>query len=96
MPSSYQPLVDYLAGRPPSTPTVTLTLPEIEQVLGRALPAGASTHAWWTAPRGWDRQPRPWLVAGWRVAGVAMRTVPPTVTFARVAAAGQEDTRSVE
>ena len=86
MPSAYQPLVDYLAGQPPSTPTVTLTLAEIEQVLGQPLPAAASTQTWWTAQRGWDRQPRPWLAAGWRVANVAMRGMPPTVTFARITA----------
>jgi hypothetical protein len=63
---------------------VTLTLPEIEQVIGQTLPAAASTQTWW-----WGKQdrarPRPWVQAGWRVADVAMRVMPPTVTFARVA-----------
>jgi hypothetical protein len=86
MPSPYQPLVDYLAALPASTPTVTLTLAAIEQVLGTALPAAASTQIWWSTTRV-RQQRRPWLVVGWRVAGVALRTATPSVTFARVASA---------
>jgi hypothetical protein len=90
MPSPYAPLAAYLADQPASTPTVTLTLAAIEQVIGQSLPAGASTQMWWTARRGWDRQPRPWVAAGWRVAGVVMRMATPSVTFARVTAAPAE------
>jgi hypothetical protein len=83
----YAPLAAFLGGQSLSVTTVTLTLPEIEQVIGQPLPAAASTQTWWTARRGWDRQLRPWLVAGWRVVGVAMRTATPSVTCARVASA---------
>jgi hypothetical protein len=85
VPLKYAPLVTFLTARPWDTVTVTLSLPEIEQVIGLPLPAGAFARVWWTARRDRDRQLRPWVRAGWRVATTAMRTVPPTVTFARIA-----------
>jgi hypothetical protein len=83
MPSPYAPLATFLANQPLETTTVTLSLTEIEQVLGRPLPAGAWTRGWWQSTKDKGR-PRPWLVAGWRVAEASMRQVPPLVTFARL------------
>jgi hypothetical protein len=85
MASPYVPLAAFLASQP-STTTVTLTLAEVEHRIGRALPAGAWARGWWQG-RGEQGRLRSWLAVGWRVSGVAMRVVPPTVTFARVAAA---------
>lgn len=85
MPSSYAPLAAYLMGLPPGTMTVTLTLAEIEQVLGHPLPRGAWARGWWQSTQGYGR-PRPWVAAGWRVTQVSMRQAPPTVTFMRVSA----------
>ena len=85
MPSPYQPLADYLAAQPPATMRITLTLPEVEAVVGSALPASAWTQMWWSNARpGHWAEVRPWVAAGWRVSGTAMRSAPPTVTFARV------------
>jgi hypothetical protein len=79
-------LAAFLVGQPPRTMTVTLTLAEIEQVIGWPLPAAASTQTWWWGKQDRRRpQPRPWVTAGWQVVRVAMRTVPPAVTFARMA-----------
>ncbi len=46
MPPVYQPLADYLAAQPPETVRITLTLPEVEAVVGSALPASAWTQMW--------------------------------------------------
>ncbi len=63
MPSSYVPLAALLTSQPPATLTVTLTLAEIEQVIGRALPAAAWTRGWWQSTKDKGR-PRPWVAAG--------------------------------
>jgi hypothetical protein len=82
-PPKYAPLAMLLEERAPATtPSVTLQLAEIECRIGRPLPAGAWARGWWQSTHGSGR-PRPWVAAGWRVVGVAMRTVPPSVTFAR-------------
>jgi hypothetical protein len=78
----YAPLAAFLTALPLAT-TVTMTLPEIEQVIDRTLPRAASTRMWWQLRHDRERQ-RPWVVAGWRVSQTAMRVVPPTVTFARL------------
>jgi hypothetical protein len=81
-PRKYAPLAAYLDAQ--RADCVTLTLPEIEQVIGATLPRGAWMRGWWQVRQDQGRL-RPWLAAGWRVAGVAMRQVPPTITFTRVA-----------
>ena len=43
----YRPLADYLAAQPAATTTVTLTLAEIEALLGKRLPLSARSHGWW-------------------------------------------------
>ncbi len=85
MPSPYAPLATLLANQPLGTATVTLTLAEIEVVLGRAVPVSAWARGWWLGTKDKGR-PRPWVAAGWRVTQVSMRQVPPTVTFARASA----------
>lgn len=59
----YEPLAYYLATV--AGDEVTLTLAEIEQVLGAALLAVAWTQRWWLSTRGhgWSY---PWVTAGWR------------------------------
>ena len=82
MPSRYQPIGNYLAGQPPETVTVTLTLSDVERVLGQPLPQGARARTWWANSWGTTRA-RVWLMAGWRVDTVALRVGTPTVTFVR-------------
>jgi len=84
-PPKYAPLAAYLTELAPTTMSVTLTLAEIERLIGDALPAAAWARSWWQI-RQERGQPRPWRVAGWHVSGVSMRVAPSSVTFARVAA----------
>jgi hypothetical protein len=85
MVSPYQPLADYLAAQPAATATITLTIAEVEAVVGAPLPAAVWTRTWWSKARpGRQREARPWLTAGWRVARLSLRTATPTVTFARL------------
>ena len=80
MASVYQPLGAYLARQP--GPTHTLTFPEVEAILGRPLPAIASTaraRAWWTNDAGRSQADHGWLAADWRVESVDRRRQ--TVTF---------------
>jgi hypothetical protein len=82
---SYAPLAAFLTAQSPGTATVTLSLPEIEVILGTPLARGASTSAWWVHP---NRHRSPgWLAAGWVVRRAGMRTMPSTVTFARAPSA---------
>lgn len=67
-PGGYASLGEWLAGRPGRR--VTVSLAQLESVLGRPLPASARTHRpWWGNHKG-NAQARAWLSAGWRVAGV--------------------------
>jgi hypothetical protein len=79
----YAPLAAFLTALPPETTMVTVTLEEIEQMIGRPLPRAAATRTWWQIRHDRERL-RPWVVAGWRVVHTAMRIVPPTVTFVRM------------
>ena len=82
MPSRYQPLADFLATQPPETVSVTLTLAEIERIVGVPLPAIASTQAWWTNyPT--LRHARAWLAAGWRTQSPQTRRLPVRISFVR-------------
>jgi len=82
---SYRPLAGLLRGQPRQTTAITLTIAEVEVLLGVALPQEAWTRPWWLAgvPPG---EVRPWLEAGWRVTCTALQATPPTVTFTRRAA----------
>jgi hypothetical protein len=80
-PYKYQRLTDYLAALPAAA--VTLTLAEIEAIVGFALPPTARDRRFWTnSPRGaFDR--RPWVRAGWRVVRRELYRAEPAITFAR-------------
>ena len=82
MPTRLQPLADFLAAQPAETASVTLTFPEIEALVGEALPHAASTAQWWVnGPK--QAQARVWLDAGWAVTRRSLRTRPPYIIFAR-------------
>jgi hypothetical protein len=82
-PHKYQRLTDYLAALPAAA--VTLTFPEIDAIVGFALPPTACDRRFWTnSPRGaFDL--RPWMRAGWRVVRTDLYSAVPAVTFARIA-----------
>jgi hypothetical protein len=67
MGGSYAPLRTYLEQVGESR--VLLTFAELEQILGRRLPASAHNHrAWWGNHVGTHSHARSWLEAGWEVA----------------------------
>ncbi len=84
MPSKYGPLMNYLAAQPGDR--VTLTLAEIEAIIGVPLPPRARQRGWWVGgqPRVTPRQHV--REAGWHIVldGFWGRT--PAVTFVRAAA----------
>ena len=75
------PLRTFLAEQPPETPSVALTLVDVETLVGGAVPPTGRTRGYW-----WDRGPRSMgqrlAVIGWRVTQV--RVHPPTITFVRL------------
>ncbi len=78
----YAPLVQYLAVQ--SVDRVTLTLAEIEAIIGAPLPVGARGRRWWQIPLPSQTAPlRLMREAGWRIVldGFWGRT--PVVTFVR-------------
>ena len=81
-PRKYQPLADYLAGVEGDRIILTLTLVEIEQIIGQSLPRSAWTHGWWANTAGFVHA-RVWLGAGWEVSVRSLRTPPAAITFAR-------------
>jgi hypothetical protein len=76
----YIRLAAYLAGQPSSIDRMTLTLAEIEEVVGAKLPGNSRFPSWW---RNDDRKmhSRAWLAAGWEVE--AMRAQDSEVVFQR-------------
>lgn len=80
IPLKYQPLADFLAAQPGGE--VTLTFAQIEEVVGRPLPAGAQSPAWWSTARALQ-QSKAWLRVGWRVRRVATQGGGHVVTFVR-------------
>ncbi len=83
MSSKYQPLAEFLAAQPAETGTVTLTLADVETVIGAPLPSAAWTSTWWTNS-GVRSHHAPWVAAGWRVASRSLRRAPGTITFERL------------
>ena len=83
----YQPLADALERQP--TSTVTLTLAEIEALLGLPLPPSARTRAWWMnrPERGYRRLLAP---LGWTVGEVRRRHGVQSVTFVKATGSGKE------
>ncbi len=66
----YIRLAAHLAKQPPNVDRLTLTLPEIEEIVGERLPSTARFPSWW---RNDERKmhSRAWLTAGWRADGLA-------------------------
>jgi hypothetical protein len=84
-PHKYDPLAAYLAAL--RVDAVTLTLAEIEVIIGAPLPRSASQVSFWTN-YGWNYYAaRGWLAVGWRVAQLHRTLDIAAVTFARVAPA---------
>jgi hypothetical protein len=79
-PRKYDPLTAYLMRFPGAQ--VTLTLVEIEAILGAPLPPSTRGHTWWGNTVA-SAQARAWLSAGWRMARTQLHSKPPAVTFAR-------------
>lgn len=88
MTSKYDPLATYLRQQP--GPLVTLTLAQIQAIIGRPLPASAlpshpDCRNWWAnsfSPRSQHSQAKHgWLAAGWEVE--AVNPLQGTVTFRR-------------
>ena len=76
----YIRLAAHLAGQPAHVRRLTMTIPEIETLIGAQLPSNSRFPSWW---RNDERKmhSRAWLAAGWEVAEV---TGPePTVAFVR-------------
>jgi hypothetical protein len=64
--NKYQPLGDYL--RKCNASTVSLTLPQIEKILGFSLPKSSSINSWWSnTPENGHYQARAWTDSGFRV-----------------------------
>ncbi len=80
VPPKYQPLYDHLMTQ--ASDEVTLSLRDIEALIGVPLPPIAGTRNWWSNSVKL-RYTRAWLGAGWRVASGAFRIADPTVTFER-------------
>lgn len=65
-PNKYQPLGDHL--RKCKADRVSLTLPEIEKILGFSLPKSSSINSWWSnTPENGHYQARAWTDSGFRV-----------------------------
>src|SRR5688500_6000180 len=98
---TYQPLADdyqrlaaYPAALPPAGTRLALSLPQIEALVGAALPLGSRAPTWWAnTPR--LAPARAWLAAGWSVTGRSLRATPQLITFTRgVDAASRPTARS--
>jgi hypothetical protein len=81
--AKYVLLAAHLAAQPPEMVSVTLTLAEIEAILGEPLPRGAVTRQWWYNTRNKGLMPVS-MTARWQVAQVMVRTGNRTVTFTRM------------
>jgi hypothetical protein len=71
MESSYRPLGAYLVRQP--GPTCSLTVAEVEALLGRPLPPSARTRrTWWANYHAHNHCYHGWLAVGWRSEAVDM------------------------
>lgn len=81
-PWKYEPLRRYLAEYPGDR--VTLTLAELEAIIGAPLPVSARRAGWWANVRGQQpMQMQAWWSAGRWVAGTMLKATAPSVTFVR-------------
>ena len=62
----YIRLAAHLAKQPPGVDRLTLTVPEIEEIVGDRLPSTARFPSWWRNDAR-KMHSRAWLTAGWRV-----------------------------
>lgn len=65
----YIRLAAHLAAQPAEVDRITLTLVEIEQIVGEELPANSRFPSWWRNDHK-RMHSRAWLTAGWRVDSV--------------------------
>jgi hypothetical protein len=82
-PPRYQPLADFLAAQPPDVQQVTLTLDEVEAILGVPLSMSARLPSWWQVQHPGPHA-RTWRRVGWQVARPPSLGFGPRVTFERV------------
>ncbi|MFN2491090.1 MAG: hypothetical protein ABR529_15445 [Actinomycetota bacterium] len=80
----YIRLAAYLAGQPPESEELRMSLEEIEEVVDDRLPDGARFPSWWRNDDG-RAHSRAWLLAGWKVVELGPDA---TVVFARDRAEG--------
>ena len=78
----YAPLADHLGAQPATVASLTLTLPQIEALLGAPLPATAELTGWWVSSTG--AHVRQWRRAGWRAARRTAIDGVAAVTFERL------------
>ena len=76
----YIRLAAYLAGQPDDVETLTMTLGQVEDIIGARLPANARFPSWWRND-GRRMHSRAWLTAGWEVR--VMRSGDATILFNR-------------
>jgi hypothetical protein len=76
----YIRLAAYLADQPAAVASLTLTVSEIEEIIGETLPPGARFPSWWRNDQH-RAHSRAWLTAGWEAAG--MDRTAATVEFIR-------------
>lgn len=62
----YIRLAAFLASQPSGTVEITMTLKEIEDLVGESLPANARFPSWWRNDHH-RMHSRAWLTAGWEV-----------------------------
>ncbi len=62
----YIRLAAHLAAQPPEVDRLTMTIAEIETLIGASLPPGARYPSWWRNDHH-RAHSRAWLSAGWRV-----------------------------
>jgi hypothetical protein len=76
----YIRLAAYLADLSPDIDRIVMTIPEIEALVGEALPEGSRFPSWWRNDEH-RAHSRAWLTAGWEVRG--MRSGDDRVEFVR-------------
>ncbi len=65
----YIRLAAFFAGQPPGVDRLSLTLSEIEGLVGQPLPGNARFPSWWRNDSH-KMHSRAWLTAGWEVEGM--------------------------
>jgi hypothetical protein len=76
----YIRLAAYLAAQPDDVDTLSMSLAEVEEIVGASLPANSRFPSWWRN-EGRRMHSRAWLAAGWEVR--EMSSTEGTVVFTR-------------